>query len=120
MKLSINKSKNDAVKWFFSAFFIILAIIIPSSFFEQNILYKSLSFFLFISVFIVTALTTQLGRALISFIKESRTEVRKVVWPTRQETMQTTFIVVAVVLVMALLLWLIDSILFRIITVFTG
>jgi preprotein translocase subunit SecE len=43
--------------------------------------------------------------------KEARNEIRQVVWPNRQETMQTTLIVVAVVLVMALLLWGLDSLL---------
>jgi preprotein translocase subunit SecE len=45
------------------------------------------------------------------WLKEARTEIRKVVWPTRQETTQTTLIVVAVVLVMALVLWGLDSLL---------
>ena len=42
-------------------------------------------------------------------IKDSRTEIRKVVWPTRQETVQTTFIVVVFVLLVALVLWALDS-----------
>ncbi|TIR54961.1 MAG: preprotein translocase subunit SecE, partial [Mesorhizobium sp.] len=47
-------------------------------------------------------------------------EIRKVVWPTRQETTQTTLIVVAVVLVMALLLWGLDSLLGWLVSLIVG
>ncbi|MBP5143215.1 preprotein translocase subunit SecE, partial [Pseudomonas chlororaphis] len=53
-------------------------------------------------------------------VKEARTEIRKVVWPTRQETTQTTLIVVAVVLVMALLLWGLDSLLGWLVSLIVG
>ncbi|MEX5381397.1 preprotein translocase subunit SecE, partial [Acinetobacter towneri] len=53
-------------------------------------------------------------------LKEARVEIRKVVWPTRQETMQTTLIVVAVVLVMALLLWGLDSLLGWLVSLIVG
>jgi preprotein translocase subunit SecE len=52
--------------------------------------------------------------------KEARVEIRKVVWPTRQETTQTTLIVVAVVLVMALVLWGLDSLLGWLISLIVG
>ena len=53
-------------------------------------------------------------------MKEARIEIRKVVWPTRQETTQTTLIVVAVVLVMALLLWGLDSLLGWLVSLIVG
>jgi preprotein translocase subunit SecE len=54
------------------------------------------------------ALQTERGRTLASFVKDSQTEVRKVVWPTRQETVQTTLIVMIVVVIIAMFLWLLD------------
>ncbi len=54
---------------------------------------------------------TQPGKAFFSFAGEAREETRKVVWPTRKETMQTTGIVLLFVLVMAIFLWLVDSLL---------
>ena len=57
------------------------------------------------------ASTTERGGALWQLLKGSRTEIRKVVWPTRQETTQTTLIVVVFVFIMALILWGIDSVL---------
>lgn len=65
------------------------------------------------------ALTNQ-GQAAIGFIKESRTELRKIIWPTRQETTQTTLIVGAICLVVALALWGIDAIIVAIINFLTG
>jgi preprotein translocase subunit SecE len=52
---------------------------------------------------------TQQGREFFAFAQESVAETKKVVWPTRKETMQTTGVVVLFVLVMALFLWLVDA-----------
>jgi len=57
------------------------------------------------------AYTTQLGRSFWSFVLASRGEVRKVVWPTRQETLQTTLIVILMVILVGIFLWIVDSIL---------
>ena len=49
------------------------------------------------------------GRQFAVFAGESIDEVKKVVWPTRKETMQTTAAVFAFVVVMAVFLWLTDK-----------
>ncbi len=54
---------------------------------------------------------TALGRRVRNFIAESQFEMRKVVWPTRDETLKTTGIIIVVVIVLSLLLGLIDLIL---------
>ena len=54
---------------------------------------------------------THVGSIMLDYLGATQIEVRKVVWPTRQETMQTTLIVILMVILMALLLWGIDSIL---------
>lgn len=54
---------------------------------------------------------THVGSIMLEYLDATQIEVRKVVWPTRQETMQTTLIVILMVILMALLLWGIDSIL---------
>ena len=59
------------------------------------------------------AATTAKGQGFLTFAKDSRIEVRKVVWPTRQEAIQTTFIVLVATLLMSLLLWGLDSVLFE-------
>lgn len=54
---------------------------------------------------------TATGRKARNFMSESQFELRKIVWPTRQETIQTTIVVVIVVFVISLMLWLIDMLL---------
>lgn len=53
-------------------------------------------------------MTTHKGRQLSAFMGNARTEVRKMVWPTRVETTQTTLVVIAVVIVVGIFLWLLD------------
>ncbi len=57
---------------------------------------------------VVVWFTTQ-GKQFYAFSRESSEETRKVVWPTRKETIQTTGIVFGFVLVMALFLWMVDA-----------
>lgn len=57
------------------------------------------------------AIQTERGSATWNLIKESRSEIRRVVWPTNQETTQTTLIVLGLVLIFALILWGLDSLL---------
>ncbi|HET7662611.1 MAG TPA: preprotein translocase subunit SecE [Rhodanobacteraceae bacterium] len=59
----------------------------------------------------VIANFTGLGAKTRHFLAETRFEMRKVVWPTRDETVKTTVVVLVVVIILALLLGLIDLIL---------
>jgi len=65
-------------------------------------------------------LSTELGRTVWTFALESRQEVRKVVWPTREETMRTTMLVFVMVFVVGLILWLLDMFLFWGVRFLTG
>ena len=56
----------------------------------------------------LVALQTAMGRAAWDFAKVSRQELRKVVWPTRKETMQVTLVVFGLVVLVALFLWFVD------------
>ena len=57
----------------------------------------------------VVFFTSESGKRLIGFGRDSWREVKKVVWPTRKETLQTTAFVFAFSIVMALFLWLTDK-----------
>ena len=57
---------------------------------------------------IAVALQSSQGRAFWQFVQGSRVELRKVVWPTGQETGQTTLVVVVAVLIMGIFFWLLD------------
>lgn len=62
-------------------------------------------------VAVLIALQTEIGKSAWSYIQGSRTELRRVVWPTRRETMQTTLMVIIVVLVLAVFIWAMDIVL---------
>jgi preprotein translocase subunit SecE len=66
------------------------------------------------------AAQTVKGKAFIKLGTEARTEIRKVVWPTRQETMHTTLIVAIVVVIMSFVLWGLDSTISWIISLLIG
>ena len=53
-------------------------------------------------------MSSQPGRNAWAFAQEARQELRRVVWPTRQESIQTTLIVLVMVILVAILLWLMD------------
>ena len=58
---------------------------------------------------IALAWFTALGQQFLAFLRDAITEVKKVVWPTRKESLQTAGIVFAFVLVMAVFLWISDK-----------
>jgi preprotein translocase subunit SecE len=60
---------------------------------------------------VALAYRTHLGQELWGYVIGARTELRKVVWPSRQETMQATLMIAVVVLIMSVLLWGLDSVL---------
>ncbi len=78
---------------------------------DQSLLYRVIGLIAIALVAAFIAVQTVQGAAFWKLAKEARTEIRKVVWPTRQETTQTTLIVVAFVFVMALILWGLDTLL---------
>ena len=87
---------------------------------EQSLLLRVLAL---VVVFVLAAgllFTTGLGGKIWQFMKESRIEVRKVIWPSRQETTQTTVIVFVMVFLVGLVLWLLDMFLFWGVRMLTG
>ena len=66
------------------------------------------------------AVQTERGQVIWMLIKDARTEIRRVVWPTNQETTQTTLVVLVIVLVFALILWGLDSLLSWIVSSIIG
>lgn len=79
---------------------------------SQLLVYRVLGVLIVAIVATMVVLNTYLGKEFLSFLRESRIEVRKVVWPTRQETTQSTLVVVALVFLVGIILWLLDMGLF--------
>jgi len=75
---------------------------------DQSLLLRVIGLLVMASVVAAIALQTQTGKAAWAFIGDARMEVRKVVWPTMKETRQTTLVVMAMVVVIAIILWLVD------------
>ncbi|MCV4111354.1 preprotein translocase subunit SecE [Pseudomonas aeruginosa] len=119
-KAEAKESRFDLLKWLLVAVLVVVAVVGNQYFSAQSILYRVLGILVLAVIAAFLALQTAKGQAFFSLAKEARVEIRKVVWPSRQETTQTTLIVVAVVLVMALLLWGLDSLLGWLVSMIVG
>lgn len=120
MKVDQRTSAGDSLKWLV-ILVLIAAGIVANQYFSAQVLALRLVaglFLMAITGFI--ALRTDKGRKALSFLRDARVELRKVVWPTRQETIQTTLIVAVMVIVVAFFLWGIDSVLLWLIGIVTG
>ena len=104
-------SRLDPLKWGVVVVLVAAGVVGNSYYGEESLLYRVLALLALADVAGWVASTTERGNAFWQLVKGSRTEIRKVVWPTRQETTQTTLIVVVFVFIMALILWGIDSLL---------
>jgi preprotein translocase subunit SecE len=71
-------------------------------------------------VAIAVAYQTGVGRQVVGFVSGAQNEVRRMVWPNRAETLQTTMAVIVIVLVVGVFLWLLDMILLRAVQFLTG
>ena len=87
---------------------------------DYSLLLRVIGLLVAVGVAIVIALRTERGAESLEFMQGARNEVRKIVWPTRAETIQTTLIVLVMVVVMGLLLWLFDVLLFWLVRLITG
>ena len=104
-------NRMDGLKWLVVAVLVAVGVSGNVYFSAEPLLYRVAGLLVLAAGAGFVALQTLKGRALWDLIKEAKIEIRKVVWPTRQETVQTTLVVVAVVLVMGLILWALDSLL---------
>ena len=73
-----------------------------------SVFFRVLALLVIAGAGVALAFTTTSGKHLLGFLKDSRLEVRKMVWPTRAETMQTTMMVMVIVLILSIFLWLVD------------
>lgn len=110
----------EAAKWLIVAVLLVVSIVGNYYYRDLSLPLRALAVVLIIAVAGAVALMTTKGKATVAFAREARTEVRKVIWPTRQETLHTTLIVAAVTAVMSLILWGLDGILVRMVSFITG
>jgi len=113
-------SRLDLLKWLLVGALVVVGVVGNQYYSAEPILYRVLVLLAIGAAAVFVGAKTARGQAFLGLAKEARIEIRKVVWPTRQETTQTTLIVVAVVLVMSLLLWGMDSLFGWLISLIVG
>ncbi|MDG1293309.1 MAG: preprotein translocase subunit SecE [Pseudomonadales bacterium] len=107
----VAKSPLNAVLWILAIALVIAGVYGNAYFGGESLLYRVLGMLVVAIAAAMVAFQTVQGKAFWLLLKGARTEIRKVVWPTRQETVQTTMIVSLVVIVAGLLLWGLDTLL---------
>ncbi|MCC5859884.1 MAG: preprotein translocase subunit SecE [Ectothiorhodospiraceae bacterium] len=110
-KTLTDKSPADTLKLVAAALLLAASIIAFYVYEDQPHIYRVVGILAAVAVAVAIAVTSAPGRALWGFLLDARTETRKVVWPTGQETRQTTIIVIIVVMIVAIFLWLLDMLL---------
>lgn len=112
--------KLDFLKWLLVVLLLGVGIVSFYYFAEHSLLLRVLGLLLVMGITILIASTTTSGHSTLKFLRDSQLEVRRVVWPTRQETIQMTGVVFVMVMLVALIIWLVDSILFWLVRWLTG
>ena len=100
---------GDNIKWLGAVALILGGLWAFYAFGEESLLFRVLGLLVVIGMAGAIALQTEKGRTAWGFAREARTEVRKVVWPTRRETVQTTGLIMGMVIIVAFFLWGLDS-----------
>ncbi len=110
----------DWLKWLVAVLLLVAGIVANYYYSYQPWPLRLLGWLFLLAIVTAVVLQTYQGKQALNFARESRMELRKVVWPTYQETVQTTLFVAAMVLVLGLILWGVDGILMWLIGWLTG
>ena len=110
----------DVVKQVFSVVFAIAGVAAFYYFSDIKLIYRVLGLLVVFGGVIAMTATKACGGKIRAFIADSKIEVRKIVSPTREETTRTTLLVFAMVSVVSLVLWLLDTFLFWGVRLLTG
>lgn len=109
-KVAETQSRADSIKWILVGLLVIGGVVANGYYGSVAWALRAAAGIVLAGIIVAIVYHTAAGQRLWSFSKASRAEMRKVVWPTRQETMQTSLIVVVAVVVTALVLWGLDSV----------
>ena len=115
-----NSVGTDRIKWLASIALIVAGISGNWYFQSESLLLRVAALLVILGLSTLIVWNSRKGQEILSLLKESRSEVRRVVWPTNQETNQTTLIVLVIVLIFSLILWGLDSLLGWIISSIIG
>jgi preprotein translocase subunit SecE len=104
-------TKRDLIRWITMGVILLLAIYANNYFSHEAVAIRLIGWIIGAIVLMSLFFYTTQGQRFWVFVEASRAELRKVVWPTREETVRTTLIVMAMVMVAGLFLWGIDTLL---------
>jgi preprotein translocase subunit SecE len=104
-------SPLDWLKWLAVVLLVGAGVVGNWYFQDQSLLYRVLALIVLAAAAVAVAGQTIRGRSAWQLMKDARAEIRRVVWPKREETVQTTGIVLLLVIIFGLLLWLLDTLL---------
>jgi preprotein translocase subunit SecE len=107
-KTDVQESSFDVVKFLLALSVVVVSLVGFYYYADASKLFRVLGVLTGVGISGVIIASTSKGKSAIAFIREAQVEVRKIVWPTRQETLQTTLFVMIVVIVFAILLWILD------------
>ena len=117
--MSANEQESDVslngLRWLLAFLFLGGAIYANHYFVDDSLFIRVASILALVALGLGIAATTTKGVAGIAFAKEAKVEARKVVWPTRTETVQTSLIIMVAVILVALMLWGLDALLVNIV-----
>ena len=113
-------SRADTYKLLAAGALILSALVAFYVFANHSLLVRVIGLLAAAGAAVATAPKTEQGPANLEFKQRAPPQPRKVVWPTRAETTQTTLIVIAMVVIMGLLLWLFDVLLLWLVRLVTG
>jgi preprotein translocase subunit SecE len=114
------ESRMDWLKWLISIVLVLAGLVGNHYYSEFSMPVRTAGWMLVLLMASWVASKTAKGRAVVEFISESQKELRKVVWPTFEETRFTTLIVGVMVIILSLVLWVLDSGLVYVIGWLTG
>lgn len=118
-KTDLEDNSGDNVKLIGAALLGLFGLFAFYYFAEQSLLMRTLGLLIIAAFVVYLVYMTAKGKRTAGFFRDARTEVRKVIWPTRQVTVQTTLTVFVIVIIVGIMLWLFDMFLawlFRLIT----
>jgi len=110
----------NSLKWAAVIFLIASGVAANYHFSDQSLLIRIIGLIIVAMLAVAIALQTDKGKRFWEFSQASRNELRKVVWPNRQETIQTTVMVLAMVAILGLILWGVDTLLLNIVARIIG
>jgi len=103
--------KLDLIKWAVAILLMSTGLYGYHYYNDYQLVYRALALIPIVGCSLFSLSLTSHGVSCLRLFREAILEARRVVWPTRQESTQTTLIVAAVVFIAALILWFLDVIL---------